>query len=133
MIARGILAAVFIVAGLLKLPDPAAFAEGIAGFRFLPEWSVGPLALGMPVFELLTGLALLGRRFRSAGALAATGLTLAFALLYAWALARGLDVRCSCFGGAGLLRVSNPVGLLRALAMLALAAWVYRRESLFRD
>jgi hypothetical protein len=126
MIARGILAAVFLAAGLLKLPDPHAFAAGIAGFRLLPAWSVAPLALGMPIFEILTGAALLGTRFRSAGALSATALSLAFTLLYAWALARGLDVRCSCFGGAEFLRVSSPVGLLRALVLLALSAWVYR-------
>jgi uncharacterized membrane protein YphA (DoxX/SURF4 family) len=125
MIARLVLATVFVLAGVLKLPDPAAFADGISGFGLVPAWAIAPLALGIPVFEILTGAALFSGRFRSAGALAAGGLSLVFVLFYAWAFAWGLDVRCSCFGSMEFFRVSAGMGLLRALALLALSAWVW--------
>ncbi len=127
MIARLLLAAIFVVAGVLKFPDPLGFADGISGFRLVPVWAIPPLALGIPIFEILTGAALFSARFRPAGSLAAAGLSLAFVFLYAWAFARGLDVRCSCFGNLEVFRVSTGAGLLRALALLALSAWVFIR------
>jgi uncharacterized membrane protein YphA (DoxX/SURF4 family) len=125
MIARLLLAAVFLLAGALKFPDPLGFADGIAGFGLVPVWMIVPLALGIPIFEILTGAALLSTRFRSAGALAASGLSLAFVLLYAWAWAWGLDVQCSCFGSLEIFKVSNGAGLLRGLVLLLLSTWVY--------
>ncbi|MEI6032660.1 MAG: MauE/DoxX family redox-associated membrane protein [Verrucomicrobiae bacterium] len=135
MIARLILAAVFVVAGALKLPDPLAFSDGIAGFGLAPAWAIPTLALGIPIFEILTGAALFGARFRSAGALSACLLSLAFVLFYAWAFFRGLDVECSCFGGMEILRVSTGAGLLRALALLVLSARVcfFRRRDCPRE
>ncbi|MEI6279959.1 MAG: MauE/DoxX family redox-associated membrane protein [Verrucomicrobiae bacterium] len=126
MIARFLLASVFVAAGVLKLPDPLAFADGISGFGLVPMWAIAPLALGIPFFEILTGAALFSVRFRSAGALAAGALSLAFVFFYARAFAGGLDVRCSCFGNLELFRVSTGAGLLRALVLLFLSAWVYR-------
>lgn len=128
MIARVALAAVFLAAGILKLRDPSGFADGIAGFQLVPVSLIIPLALGVPLFEILTGVGLLGRRFRSAGALAAAGLAAAFTVLYAAAWLRGLDVSCSCFGGLRLMQVSTSGGLVRAAALLVVAAWVMREE-----
>jgi uncharacterized membrane protein YphA (DoxX/SURF4 family) len=125
MIARLLLAAVFLLAGALKFPDPLGFADGMVRFGLLPVWTIAPLALSIPTFEILTGAELLSTRFRSTGALAASGLSLAFVLLYAWAWACGLDVQCSCFGSLEFFKVSNGAGLLRGLALLLLSTWVY--------
>ena len=125
MIARLLLAAVFLLAGALKFPDPLGFADGMARFELVPVWMISPLALSIPIFEILTGAALLSARFRSAGALAASGLSLAFVLLYAWAWAWGLDVQCSCFGSLEIFKVSSGAGLLRGLVLLLLSTWVY--------
>lgn len=129
MIARILLALVFVSAGVLKLPDPLGVADGMAAFRILPVWAITPLALGIPVFEIVVGISLLTKRFSRAGALAATGLSLVFVVLYASALARGLDVRCSCFGALEFFRVSTGAGLVRALVLLGLSTWVYSRVS----
>lgn len=128
MILRILISAVFLVAGLLKLWDPLAFADGIAAFRVFPEWTITPLALGVPYFEILTALGILGRRTRSAGALAACGLAMGFAALYASAFIRGLDVQCSCFGTWKILQVTTQAGLLRALVLLVACLSVYGRE-----
>lgn len=129
MIARLILALIFMLAGVLKLPDPLGVADGMAGFRMLPIRAISPLALGIPVFEIVVGVSLLTVRFRRAGSLAATGLSMAFVVLYASAFARGLDVRCSCFGAMEFFRVSTGAGLVRALVLLGLSAGVYFQVS----
>lgn len=128
MIARLALAAVLLIAGILKVLDPAGFADGLVSFQLVPSPLIVPLALGVPLFEILTGAALLGGRFRSAGALAATGLAAAFTVFYATAWLRGLDVSCSCFGSIQFLQVTPSGGLLRAVVLLALSAWVTRQE-----
>ncbi len=127
MIARWFLAGVLLLAGILKLRDPAGFADGLASFQLLPSGLIVPLALGVPLFEILTAFALASRRFRSAGSLSACLLTAAFTGFYAWAAIRGLDVNCACFGSSPIFRVSAAGGLLRAAALLALALWVDAR------
>ena len=128
MIARLTLAVVLLMAGILKVLDPAGFADGLASFQLVPSPLIVPLALGVPLFEILAGAALLGGRFRFQGALAATGLAAAFTVFYATAWIRGLDVSCSCFGSIRFLQVTPAGGLLRAVVLLALAAWVMRQE-----
>ena len=127
MIPRLLAASVFLVAGLLKLLAPMAFADGIAGFHAFPVWAINPLAMCVPWFEILTGTGILIGRTRRAGGLAACGLSVCFVVLYASALARGLDVQCACFGKWDLLQASTRVGLVRALILLGLSAWVYWR------
>ena len=127
MIARWLLAGILLAAGVLKLGDPGAFADGLEGFHLLPLPLVVPLALAVPLFEILTAAALLGGRFRSAGSLSACLLTAAFVVFYAWAVVRGIDVHCACFGRSPLFRVSATGGLLRAAALLGLALWVDAR------
>jgi hypothetical protein len=43
--------------------DPAGFAGSIATFQLLPEAWVNVVALGLPPFEILTGLLILSRRW----------------------------------------------------------------------
>lgn len=128
MMLRFLLAAVFLFAGLLKLSDPLALADGIAAFQFFPVSWINPLALGVPFFEVFTGLALFCRPTRGAGALAATGLSFCFLVLYAFAMARGLEIHCACFGKWEFLQATTGTGLVRALFLLAASLWVWRRE-----
>jgi len=127
MILRILVSLVFLVAGLLKLRDPLAFADGIAAFRIFPHAILNPLALGVPYFEILTGIGILCGPTRRAGALAAVALSLCFLVLYAFALARGLDVTCACFGKWEILQASPRVGFVRALALLGACSWMYTR------
>lgn len=130
MILRIFIALVFLAAGVLKLHDPLAFSDGIDAFQIFPGWIINPLAMVLPYFEILTGLGILSVRTRSAAALAACGLSLCFVLLYASALARGLDVTCGCFGKWEILQASTRVGFVRAVVLLGLSAWVYVRAML---
>ena len=128
MIPRILVSLVFIVAGVLKLSVPLAFADGIAAFRVFPGWAINALALSVPYFEIITGFGILHGRTRSAAALAACGLSVCFVALYASALARELDVTCACFGTWKILQASTRVGLVRALVLLGFSVWVYSKS-----
>ena len=116
---------------MLKLWDPLAFADGIAAFHVFPGWAINPLAMCVPYFEIFTGIGIMSGRTRSAGALAACGLSVCFVMLYASALARGLEVTCACFGTWKILQASTRVGFVRALVLLGLSAWVYAKALSF--
>jgi uncharacterized membrane protein YphA (DoxX/SURF4 family) len=130
MILRSLIALIFLAAGVLKLCDLLAFSDGIAAFQIFPGWITNPMAMILPYFEILTGLGILSGRTRSAAALAACGLSACFVVLYASALARGLDVTCGCFGKWEILQASTRIGFARAVVLLGLSLWVYANALL---
>jgi uncharacterized membrane protein YphA (DoxX/SURF4 family) len=124
VMARLALGALFIVAGALKLGDPAAFATEIGNYRFWPQ--LAPyLAVTLPAIELVVGAALLvaPTAWRRAAALAAMGLLAMFIVAVVHVLRAGINVDCGCFG-----QHTGPVSgwtLARDLALLAAALLVY--------
>ncbi|WP_369136969.1 MauE/DoxX family redox-associated membrane protein [Modestobacter versicolor] len=135
--ARLLLGAVLVVAGALKLPDPAAAERAVRAYRLLPEALVGPTAFGLPVLEIAVGLALLAGVFVRTAALAAAALMVVFLLGVGSAWARGLQIDCGCFGGGGEVaagetgypgEVARDAALL--LVALALARWPASRLAL---
>ena len=129
MILRIFISLVFLAAGILKLRDPLAFADGISGFQIFPDWMINPLAMSVPFFEILTGVGLLSRRTLGAAALAASGLSACFIFFYLSALARGIEVACACFGNWEILQVPTWLGSVRAILLLAACAWIYRSSG----
>jgi uncharacterized membrane protein YphA (DoxX/SURF4 family) len=137
--ARLLLGAVLLVAGALKLPDPAAAVRAVRAYRLLPEALVGPVAFGLPVLEIAVGLALLAGVFVRTAAIAAAVLMVVFLAAVGSAWARGLQIDCGCFGGGGQVaagrtaypgEVARDVGLL--VVALALARWPASRLALGR-
>lgn len=125
---RFFFSALFLYTGALKLADPGGFAADIANYRMLPEALVGPLALALPVFELVIGVAfLLASHARGAALLSALLLTV-FAVAMAQAKLRGIDLDCGCFGASEQSQVSwTKVTLDLVLAMLCLwLLWAQR-------
>jgi len=119
--AQIILGLLFLLAALAKIVDPASLAREVHNFHLAPFWSEHLVAMTLPWVELVTGLALaLGIRPR-AGAWVAGVLLLAFTFGVAFAMARGLNFACGCFGTADATRVGwTKFG--ENLGMLALAA-----------
>jgi uncharacterized membrane protein YphA (DoxX/SURF4 family) len=135
--ARALLGGVFLVAGALKLPDPAAAERAVRAYRLLPEALVGPVAFGLPVLEIAVGLALLAGVFVRTAALGSAVLLAVFVAAVASAWARGLQIDCGCFGGGGQVaagRTAYPGEVARDLALLlvalALARWPASRLAL---
>ncbi len=131
--ARLLLGCVFVYAGLGKLMDPAAFATVIAGYGLVPEPLLGPVALGLPLLEVLAGLGLVLDLRGSLGTVLA--LTLMFMAVLGWGIALGLDVDCGCYGpqdpeGAAYHGLRDAMwrdaGLL---AVIGFAYWWRRRTG----
>jgi ubiquinone/menaquinone biosynthesis C-methylase UbiE/uncharacterized membrane protein YphA (DoxX/SURF4 family) len=108
-------------AAATKLPDMAAFAETVANYRLLPPALVAAAAAAVVGVELVAGALLLAGRHARAAALVAAVLLAAFAGALALALARGIDLRCGCFGGQ---ETATWLTVLRDLALLAAAVAV---------
>ena len=136
-LARLLVGGVFLVAGVLKLPDPAAAVRAVRAYQLLPESLVAPVAFGLPVVEIAVGLALvLGVFVRTAAIVSALMLVVYLAGIgSAWA--RGLQIDCGCFGSGGpvqngqttyLLDMLRDAGLL--IVALALARWPRSRLAL---
>ena len=128
--ARLIIGAVFVVAGVLKVPDPAAAVRAVRDYRLLPESLVAPVAFGLPVVEIAVGLALLIGVFVRTAAVAAAVLLVVFLAAVASAWGRGLQIDCGCFGDGGQVAAGEtayPAEILRDTALmglaLALARW----------
>ena len=135
--ARTLLGGVLVVAGLLKLPDPAAAERAVRAYRLLPEVLVGPVAFGLPVLEIAVGLALLAGVFVRTAALGAAVLLVVYVAAVSSAWARGLQIDCGCFGGGGPVAAGNTAypgevarDVLLLLLALALARWPASRLAL---
>ena len=125
-ITAALIGLLFLIAGILKSLDPAAFAIDIQNYRLLPwTWDV-LLALYLPWIELLCGAALI-LRVAYRGALCITGsLCALFVAAYGSTRPRGLDVACGCFGH-GVHRGYWPV-LIGDTLLLAAIIWLLRSD-----
>jgi hypothetical protein len=118
------------VAGGLKLADPARFATDIAAFRLAAGWLAGGLAVYLPWLELTVAAGLLWGKTRLAAWLLALGLLAGFSLALASAWARGIDLRCGCFGSAPTGSLAAGLARNAGLLLALLAAARLRRGSL---
>jgi peroxiredoxin/uncharacterized membrane protein YphA (DoxX/SURF4 family) len=122
LIARLVLAAVFILAGVAKLSDFKGSHKAIIDFG-LPALLASPLALLLPLAELGAAAALIPASSAWWGALGALGLLLLFLVGISINLARGRKPDCHCFGQLH----SAPAGwktLARNGALAAVAGFV---------
>jgi uncharacterized membrane protein YphA (DoxX/SURF4 family) len=92
--ARLLLGGVFVVAGVLKVPDPSAAVRAVRAYQLLPEALVPPVAFGLPVLEIAVGLALLAGVFVRTAAIASAVLLIVFVAAVGSAWARGLQIDC---------------------------------------
>src|SRR5581483_623662 len=99
---RLVIGVLLLVAGALKVGHAPALAAAIAGFRLLPPAVVGPLALGLPFFELLLGLYLVLGLFTRVAASIASVQFLAYGAVVASAVMRHIHADCARFGPGGV-------------------------------
>ncbi len=121
---RAVLAVSFLAAGLLKLADVRAFGLTIKAFAILPTDLVTPVAVVLPVLEVVGGALLL---VDAPGGLAIVGGLLAlFIAVVANAIRQGLAIDCGCYGPGdpeGAVYHGLWPTLWRDLAMLAGVAY----------
>lgn len=124
----------FIVAGVIKLQDPWAFAMVIDGYGLTPGWADLPLAYGLPILEVVSGAGLIFN-IRWALELVAAQLLL-FVGVLAYGMYLGLDVDCGCFGPGdpeGQAYSGMGDSMVRDLIMLAALAAVYWRRKAMQE
>ena len=95
---RLILGGVFLYSGLVKASSSAQFAIALAPFTFLPTTWFRPVAVLLPLCEMVAGVLVLTPRTSRVGAGLIFGMCAVFAIVLGWALASGIIVSCSCFG-----------------------------------
>ena len=98
LIARLVLASVFVSAALPKVRDPVAFSSSIEGFRIIGPTLSNWVALILPWLELIIGIGILLPWIRRSSGIIISALLLMFITLHASAWVRGLEINCGCFG-----------------------------------
>jgi len=130
---RLVFAAVFVVAGLGKMFDAGGFATVISHYQILPARMIYGAALVLPAVEVVGGLALLCGVLVRGSLVVLNALIAAFLSAMGLAMARGLDVTCGCFGGAGQAVNRETLtrdGILLAVGLVALwGAFVQARQT----
>lgn len=118
LFAQLVLTGVFATSGILKLADMEQTQNAIEGYRLLPGWVIWPAALFLPWTELVTAACLWVPWLRSASQKMLAALLLLFlcAIVAAWA--RGLDIRCGCFGSTE--KANYPWLVARDLGLIGL-------------
>lgn len=132
-ICRWLVGGVLLLAGGLKIWDPAGFLRDVENYRLIE----GPLALAvaffLPWFEVVAGAGLWLRRPYRGAVLAASAMFAVFlgGLLQAWA--RGLDIECGCFGSGGGGPAAYPLWVVRDVLLLAACVICWRDDGAGSD
>ena len=98
LVGRFLLAAVFILAGVVKIIDPIGFARAIADYDLLPDRIVPVVAVVLPWWEVAAGVFAISGRWRIPSLTVLTGLSAVFLIVGTITFARGLSAECGCFG-----------------------------------
>jgi len=139
LLLRVAVAAVFLYAGVMKIWDfrhgqsaTPDFTLAIQHFEILPNPDLAVLlAVYLPWLEVTAALTLFVKRLALGAATAVTVMSVVFLGAIGSAWARGLDIRCGCFG-KDEVSLSYPSlmlrdGLLLAAAVMVLV-WEVRRN-----
>lgn len=121
---RIVLGGVFIYSGVLKIVDPAEFAQAIANYQLIPIVSGNLMALFLPWLELVCGLCLISGLMLGTSAAIVAAMLVIFMGAITISLFRGIDIHCGCFGSGELLSSSMYIDLARDAVLLAMAVFV---------
>jgi uncharacterized membrane protein YphA (DoxX/SURF4 family) len=127
---RVALGALFIYAGVAKVPIAPEFARDIQRYAIVP-WPDATvlLAIYLPWLEILSGAAMIVRRLHLGALAMIAALMLMFTVALTSAWARGLDIECGCFGRKKeSIRTNFPALLARDLSLLAIACVLLAAE-----
>lgn len=125
---RWALALIFLYAAGSKLLDPKAFAVLIKAYGILPGNLLMPVAIGLPLLEVVAAIGLI---FDVRGSLTViSGLLAIFIAILLYGIRMGLDVDCGCFGPEDIesrayhgLRNALNRDLIMAGGIVYLYAW----------
>jgi uncharacterized membrane protein YphA (DoxX/SURF4 family) len=121
---RFCIAGVFMYSGVIKLLDVKGFATMISHYGLVPDALLAPVAIGLPVIEVLAGVGLL---FEIPGALTAiSGMLVMFIGILWYGVLQDLDIDCGCFSTDELQgQDSLRQALYRDFVMVAVCCYLY--------
>jgi uncharacterized membrane protein YphA (DoxX/SURF4 family) len=130
-LARILIAAVFLYAGIVKMGASERFAITTAQFSILPPATVGVAAMALPWLEILTAVLLLVPLTSRLGALCAAGLLVTFIGVLAWGIHQGWTIDCGCFGNGDEPPAQGelPIALGRDVVLLAITLGLALRRT----
>lgn len=120
------LGVVFVISGWSKLMDPQSFVFIIQAYGLVADSLLLPVAIGLSLLELLSGIALIIDIQYALTTIA--GLIVLFMLILGYGLWLGLDVDCGCFAAddpEGQAYHGLRPSLYRDAAMLAGIIYLY--------
>ena len=131
-IVRVVYVVLFVYAGVNKLLNPRAFATVIDAFGLVPDPLITPIAVALPILEIVAALGLL---FDARGSLGlVSGLLAFFMAVVSYGIWMGLDIDCGCFGPSDLegdayrgLRPALYRNLILAVGIAYLYSWRFIR------
>jgi uncharacterized membrane protein YphA (DoxX/SURF4 family) len=129
---RLVVGSVWVVAGALKLPEPAQSVAAVRAFQLLPSGIVPTVGQLLPVIEVVVGLMLVLGLLTRAAAAASVLLLVAFIVGIASVWARGINIDCGCFGGGGAnpdAASEYPWEIARDALLLAASTYLVWRPS----
>jgi uncharacterized membrane protein YphA (DoxX/SURF4 family) len=132
LLARLVLGAVFLVAGLLKVGHLETSARAVRAYQLLPYDVAGVVGYGLPILEVALGLLLVLGLFTRVSAALAGLLLVVFIGGIASVWARGLSIDCGCFGTGGTIGAAQtqyPQEIARDVGLLLCAAWLTKRPG----
>jgi uncharacterized membrane protein YphA (DoxX/SURF4 family) len=127
LLARLVTGGVWIVAGAIKLPDPAQSVAAVRAYQLLPSSMVSTVGQLLPVIEIVVGVCLVVGLLTRGAAVVSALLFVAFVIGIASVWARGINIDCGCFGGGGAdpdAASSYPWEIARDVALLAASLFV---------
>lgn len=119
---RGLVAAIFLRAGVGKLAGRIDFYWQLRASQAFPHWAEAPVSYAIPLLELYVGLGLVcpwPAEFLAEGL--GLAMLIAFAAYATWVAAAGRKIRCFCFGRDDG-EIGWPTVLRNSILLLALAA-----------
>jgi uncharacterized membrane protein YphA (DoxX/SURF4 family) len=133
-VSRVVIGLLFIWAGGGKLMEPKVFARSLSQYGLVPEPLLIPIAIGLPLVEVLAGIGLIFDVGLGLWIIAA--LLIAFLMVLGYGIANNLDVDCGCFSASelaarGALEAAfyRDVGLLLVVFYLFSWRWVRKMRS----
>lgn len=134
LLARLVLAGVWIYAASTKIGRPLTSARAVQAYEIFPFDVAAMIGQALPIIELALGILLLIGLFTRVSAALSLVLLAVFVAGIASAWARGLQIDCGCFGGDGSLALGQEPQylqeILRDIGYAACAAWlVWRPRS----
>src|SRR3954465_999948 len=96
VVCRLLVGGVWVVAGVLKLPDPAENVRAVRAYQLLPEAVVPAVGHAPPILEIVIGACLLLGVFTRVAGIVSCLLLAAFIIGISSAWARGLSIDCGC-------------------------------------